>query len=136
MTSLEAVECYSSHHSETFEELLEWPYRRFIKAFGAWQRRNAVDEIEKKKNMHVQAMWGIIEWKESSDQKEAIEDIEKYYELLKDIVWDPAKMDRENKEMQEIEEADPFLKAGKRNVKKVVEPYLPNQESIEDTLNE
>ena len=78
----------------------------------------------------------IVEWKESSDQKEAIEDIEKYYELLKDIVWDPAKMDRENKEMQEIEETDPFLKAGKRNLKKVVEPYMPNQKSIEDTLNE
>lgn len=136
MTSLEAVECYSSHHSETFEELLEWPYRRFIKAFGAWQRRNAVDELENRKNLHVQALHGIVEWKESGDQREAIEDVERYYELLKDVVWDPEKMERENREMQSLEDADPFLKAGKKSLKKIVEPYMPNQKSIEDTLEQ
>lgn len=136
MTSLEALEVYSSHHSETFEELLEWPYRRFIKAFGAWQKRNAVDEIENKKNLHIQALYTIIEWKEPGDQKDAIENVEKYYELFKDIIWDPKKVERENREMREIEDADPFLKAGKRNLKKLTEPYFPNQESIEDTLND
>lgn len=136
MTSLEALETYSCHHSETFEELLEWPYRRFIKAFGAWQKRNAVDEIENKKNLHIQALYTIIEWKEPGDQKDAIENVEKYYELLKDIIWDPKKVERENQEMREIEDTDPFLKAGKRNLKKLIGPYQPNQEKIENTLND
>jgi hypothetical protein len=136
MTSLEALETYSCHHSETFEELLEWPYRRFIKAFSAWQRRNAVDEIEHRKNLHVQAMWQIVEWKEQGDQQKAIEDIEKYYELLKDHIWNPNKAIEENQEMQELEETDNFLKAGKRNLKKVLEPYMPNQEKIEEILDE
>lgn len=134
MTSLEALEVYSSHHAETFEELLEWPYRRFIKAFAAWQKRNAVDELENKKNLHVQALLGIIEWKEAGDQNEAIQNVEKYYELLKDIIWDPKKFERENREMRELEESDSFLAAGKRNFKKLIEPYQPNQESIEETL--
>lgn len=134
MTSVEALEVYSSHHSETFEELLEWPYRRFIKAFSAWQRRNAVDEVEKRKNMHVQALQGIVEWKEEGDQFKAIEDAERYYELLKDHVWDPEKAKKENREMQELENSDPFLKAGKRNIRKIIDPYMPNQNSIEDTL--
>lgn len=136
MTSLEAVECYSSHHAETFEELLEWPYRRFIKAFSAWQRRKTVDEIENRKNLHVQAMWQIVEWKEIGDQQKAIEDIEKYYELLKDHIWNPNKYEEENQEMRELEESDSFLKAGKRNLQMVLPPKFPNQESIEETLEE
>lgn len=78
----------------------------------------------------------IIEWKEQSDQQESISSVEKYYETLKDIIWDPNKVEKENKEMQELEEADPFLRAGKRNLKKLVEPYQPNQEKIEDILND
>lgn len=136
MTSLEAVETYSAHHSETFEELLEWPYRRFIKAFSAFQRRKSVDEVENRKNLHVQALWTIVEWKEDGDQQKAIEDVEKYYELLKDYVWNPKIVEQENKEMQALEEADPFLRASKRNLKKIVEPYMPNQEKIEETLEE
>lgn len=134
MTSLEAIETYSCHHSETFEELLEWPYRRFIKAFSAWQRRNAVDEIEKRKNLHITAYNSITDWKEEGDQAKAIENVDKYYELLKDYVWDPNKMEKENKEMQILENADPFLKAGKKNVQKILPLSMPGQKEIEDSL--
>jgi hypothetical protein len=106
-----------------------------MKAFGAWQKRNAVDEIEKRKNLHVASLQSITEWKEAGDQEEAIESVENYYELLKDMVWDPKKADRENKEMQELEENDPFLAAGKRNLQRVVAPKYPNEDSIIETLS-
>lgn len=136
MTSLEALEAYSGYHSESFEELLEWPYRRFIKAFSSWQKRRAIDEIENRKNIHVGALLGIIEWKEAGDQEKAIENVEQYYEKLKDIVWEPDKHIRENQEMRELEESDPFLRAGKRNIQKVipVQAALPGQESIEEQI--
>jgi hypothetical protein len=136
MTSLEALETYSCHHSETFDELLEWPYRRFIKAFSAFQRRKAVDEIENRKSLHIQAYQQITEWKEEGDQQKAIEDVERYYELLKDYTWDSEKSQKENQEMRDIEESDDFLKAGKRNLAKVLSPLLPNQEKIEKILDE
>lgn len=115
--------------------MLEWPYRRFQKVFDAWQRRNAIDEIETKKNLHINALQGIVEWKEEGDQSDAIENVEKYYELLKDYIWNPKKADKENKEMQELEENDSFLAAGKRNIR-IAQPAFPNQESIEEILTD
>jgi len=105
-----------------------------MKAFGAWQKRNAVDEIEKRKNLHVSALQGVTEWKEAGDQEEAIESVENYYELLKDIVWDPKKADRENKEMKALEDADPFLRAGKRNLERITPAKMPNEDNILDSL--
>lgn len=134
MTSLQAVECYTSTHSETFEEILEWPYRRFNKAFAAWQKRNAVDEVEKRKNLHVAAMWGIVEWKENTDQEEAITNIENYYEALKNFIWDPNKVEIENQEMKILEESDPFLAAGKRNLSRVIPPKYPNEDEITNSM--
>jgi hypothetical protein len=134
MTSLEMLECLSSNHSETFDELLEWPYRRVLKVFDAWQRRNAVDEIERRKNIHVGSLLGIVEWKEASDQNEAIEDVENYYEMLKDVIWNPKKMDEENQEMRDLESSDPFLAAGKRNLQKIVPAIMPGEEDITGLL--
>jgi hypothetical protein len=81
-------------------------------------------------------LYGIIEWKEDGDQQKAITDVEKYYELLKDYIWDPNKADKENKEMQELEENDSFLAAGKRNVRKIVEPMQPNENLIKEFMDE
>lgn len=91
--------------------------------------------METKKNFHIGALYGIIEWKDEGDQAKAIEDVNKYYEMLKDIMWEPEKSQRENEEMKILEDSDPFLAAGKRNIQKIIPPSFPNQESIEDTLN-
>lgn len=137
MTSLEALETYSAFHPESFEVLLEWPYRRFIKAFSAWQRRNAVDEIEKRKNLHVSSLYANSNWDdERNNREEQIENLERYYETLKDIVWNPNQVQDENREMQEMESADPFLAAGKRNLRKIVPPSYPNQDDFEEMVNE
>ena len=129
MSALEAVESYSAFHSESFDELLEWPYRRFMKAFDAWQKRRAIDEIEKKKNMHIMTQYTIIEWKDSSDQTKAIENIENYYELLKDLVWEQST--EKQQKTEELEQNDPFLQAGKRNMMKVEVPEMPGESEIE-----
>jgi hypothetical protein len=137
LTSLEAVEAYSGSHSESFEELLEWPYRRFLKAFSAWQRRKAVDDIDNRKNLHVQAFWSITEWKEQGDQNKAIESVEQYYETLKNIVWnDSPERRKEQREAKKMEEDNPFLRAGKRNLTKFIPPKMPGQETIEEITNE
>ena len=130
------LECLCANHNSTFDELLEWPYRRVIKVFDAWQRRNAVDEVENRKNLHVNALQGIIEWKDEGDQNKAIEDVEEYYECLKDLIWEPTKNIRENEEMRELEKNDSFLAAGRRNLQRIVSPKYPNQDEIEETLNE
>jgi hypothetical protein len=129
------LECIIANHTVTFEELLEWPYRRVLKVFDAWQRRNAIDEVEKRKNLHIQALQSIIEWKDEGDQNQAIENVEEYYETLKDILWNPKKMDEENKEMRAMEDSDSFLKAGKRNLQKVVPPKFDGEDEISDLIS-
>lgn len=78
----------------------------------------------------------ITDWKEQGDQEEAIDNVEKYYENLKSFVWNPKLIEEENKEMQELEASDAFLAAGKRNLQRVIPASYPNQESIEEILNE
>jgi hypothetical protein len=118
LTPLEALESYSGSHSESINELLEWPARRFTKAFEYYQKRKTVDELENKKNLHVAAFWSNSSF---DGKEETIKSIEDYYELLKDIVLkDPKETERENKELEQMEENDPFLRAGKRNLAKIV----------------
>jgi hypothetical protein len=95
---------------------------------GTWTAKN--------KNSLFLTGNSIVEWKEEGDQQKAIEDVDRYYELLKDHVWNPNKFEEENREMRELEESDEFLKAGKRNLRKVIDPLMPNQELIEETLEE
>ena len=95
---------------------------------------NTVDEIEKRKQLHVASLQGIIEWKEEGDQVEAIESVEEYYETLKDYIWEPNRANIENQEMREIEEADPFLQAGKRSLEKVVQQGMPSMPGEDDIM--
>lgn len=135
MTALEAIEAFSADRNESFNEILEWPYRRYVKAFSSWQRRKVIEEIENRKLVHLGALHGVIEWKEPDDQIKAIESAEEYYERMKDIVWDPHISKKENEEMQELEASDPFIKAGRKSIRKVLPPEFPNQSSIEDQIN-
>ena len=107
-----------------------------MKAFSAWQRRNAVDEIEKRKNLHVAALIANTNWDDEKNDREGhTEDIEKYYETLKNWVWNPNLIREENEEMQDLEEADPFLRAGKRSLQKVVDPKFPNEDEIMESIS-
>jgi hypothetical protein len=103
-----------------------------MRAFDAWQRRNSVDEIEKKKNLHVAALYTITEWKEQGDLEKSVESLEEYYETLKDIVWaSPEDRKKRQEEAINIEQNDAFLQAGKRNLMKVEKVELPQEVEIE-----
>lgn len=116
--------------------MLEWPYRRFIKAFNASQRRKAVDEIENRKNLHISALHANSNLDDGKGtRKEYIESLEKYYENLKNIVWEPDRVQKENEEMQRLEENDDFLRAGKRNLQKILNPKMPGQSTLESLPN-
>ena len=110
-----------------------------MKAFDSWQKSNAIDEVEKRKQLHVASLQGIVEWQRPEDQNEAIESVEEFYEQLKDMVWDSRKMQAENDEMKELEDSDPFLRAGRKNLEKVIQPAmeapeLPGEDSIMKSL--
>lgn len=135
MTALEALEAFSADRNESMNEILEWPYRRYVKAFSSWQRRKVIEEIENRKIVHIGALFSIIEWKQASDQEDAIANAENYYEMMKNIVWNPKLNQEENEEMQKIEESDSFLKAGKRNRQKLSPASFVGQEEIEEALN-
>lgn len=135
MTALEAIEAFSADRNESFDEVREWPYRRYVKAFSSWQRRKVIEEIENRKLAHLGALYGIIEWKQPEDQEKAIENTDDYYEKLKNLVWNPKMSQEENEEMQALEQADPFIKAGRKSMKKSLPPEFPNQNNIEEQIN-
>lgn len=43
---MEQVEEYSATHSETFEDLLDWPAVRFEAAWESYKRREALEKLE------------------------------------------------------------------------------------------
>jgi len=121
LTPLQSLEIYSGNHPETVEQLLEWPYRRFQKAFDNWQKRNQVEEIENRKNLHVSALYANTNYDdEKNNREDHIKNLDEFYELLKDMVWKgPKEVEKEEKELAELEASDPFLAAGKRNRAKI-----------------
>jgi hypothetical protein len=135
MTALEALESFSADRNESFNEILEWPYRRYVKAFSSWQRRKIIEEIENRKIAHMGALMSIIEWKQPEDQEKAIESTEEYYEKMKDIIWDPLKNQKENDEMKALEDSDPFIKAGRKSIRKIIPVEAPGQLDIEKQIS-
>lgn len=117
LTSVNVLEDYSNSHSETFDELLEWPYRRFLKAYGSHQKRKMIDELETKKNMHIFSLYSNSNLDDGkSTREDYVDSLEKFYETLKELVWkDSKETEKENREVKEMEDNNPFLKAGKRN---------------------
>jgi hypothetical protein len=126
LTPLAALESYSGHHPETINELLEWPARRFTKAYEIWTRRKLVDEIDQKRNDHISALYSNSNYDDDKGTRNKyIDSLNDYYEKLKNVAWrDPKETEIEEKELKEIEDNDPFLKAGRRALAKVTPPKI------------
>lgn len=129
VTPLAALEEYSGNHSETIEQLLEWPYRRFVKAYEYWQQRRFCDKIDEKCQLYIAAITANTNWDdEKNDRSQHIKDIEEYYDLIKrEVIRDQRVAKQEQERKQELEANDPFLQAGKRNLAKVVPPTITFQ---------
>lgn len=130
LTAIEALESYSSAHSEKVEELLEWPYRRFLAAMEAWRRRELVSEWNQRKLAHIAAMHANQTWDDPDNKKEdRLRELEIGYERVK------AELMMSAADRQQIEqEADTeFMRAGRRAMQRAMQssdPTMPGSESI------
>lgn len=56
LTALDRLEEYSATHSETFDELGNWPAERFEAAWRAYQERVQLDELDRGRREMVMAI--------------------------------------------------------------------------------
>ena len=113
MTPLEALEAYSSSHPETIRELLEWPRRRFIRAFEVWSRREMVAEWNQRKLDHIAAL--RAQPMKTDEMQAALQSVEEMYEDIKRELMIPA---AERQEMEDKIMSAPFMQASRRNIAK------------------
>ena len=127
MTAIEALEAYSSDHAEKIDDLLEWPYRRFLRAFEAWQRRRAVERIERQEDLHIAAMYSNTNMDMADNKREErVQDLRDFYKELRRSVLESGREQPEAPDPQ----ADAFMRAGRRSVAVVAPPSV--QASVED----
>jgi basic membrane lipoprotein Med (substrate-binding protein (PBP1-ABC) superfamily) len=67
---------------------MEWPYRRFIKAFGAFQRRIVIDELRARRVAHIGALYANTNLDgQESPRAQIVSDVENAYEELIANTW-------------------------------------------------
>jgi hypothetical protein len=128
MTALEALEAYSGSHPESVAELLEWPYRRFRKAFSAWSRRVALAEWSERQRLHIAALYsnGNLD---PEKLPYVIEQTEQWYEERKD---DALMTDEDRAAHQAMMDTD-FMRASKRSVERAIQRaqfQMPGSDAI------
>lgn len=122
------MESYSGHHPESIEELLEWPYRRFIAAYSAWRRRKLSEEWEAKKTAHVMALHANTNMDIPENKKaERIKEIEESYDKVVDAINGE---DIESNVDEMPEEQQAFMKAARRGQEMVAPPEMPGERAI------
>jgi hypothetical protein len=132
LTPIEALESYSSSHAEKIEDLLEWPRRRFIKAFEAWSRRSQVEEWNRRKLDHIAAIYGNP-YVDGEKLPGMLDQVEDFYEGIKRELMVP------RQELERIDEElmnSPFMAASRRNLAKSIERanqdvIIPGQASFQ-----
>jgi len=112
---------------------MEWPYRRFIKAFSIWQRRRIGEAVDRRRDLHIAAIHSNTNWdSEENDRQAHLEALDNYYESLKmALTEDPEIAAREEVKMREMEENDPFLRAGKKQIQIMTQITEPGQSQID-----
>lgn len=104
---------------------MEWPYRRFIKFFEAFQRRTIIDEWKQRKVMHISALYGNGYIK---DLQEAVQKIENSY----DEIIHQLSLGGASEIQKKTDEAmsDPFMRAGRRAKQGVKPIVMPGEDAI------
>lgn len=127
LTAIEALESYSSDHAETVEELLEWPYRRFVKALDSWQRRLAVERVERQEDLHISALYANTNMDNpDNDRIGLVEAVREHYANVRRRILGVHEQEEQLDEQQEA-----FMRAGRRNLAIVAPPpVLPGENSI------
>lgn len=123
MTPVEALEAYSAEHPETIEDLLQWPARRFFRAFEAWQRRRAAERIERQEDLHVAAMYANTNLDEPDNKRdERVRDVQHFYRSLRREILEGGELVEEPPDPQ----AEAFMRAARRG-QAIVAPIMPTE---------
>lgn len=128
MTAIEALEAYSSDHPETIESLLEWPYRRFMRAFDAWQRRRSAERIERQEDAHVAALYANTNMDNPDNNRDQIvRQIQSFYNSLRRQVLGDSQAEVE---APPDPQAEAFFRSSRRNQAMFESPELPGEAAI------
>lgn len=108
---------YSANHSETVEELLEWPWKRFEKFYESFMKRQVVERLEGRKDQMIASLWANSNYDDDKGTRQkAIEEIEASFQNVVAEVFDG-----ENSSEEEIDEENPFFVAAKKSQQKLFE---------------
>ena len=112
------MELYSANHSETVEELLEWPWKRFEKFYESFMKRKVVETLEVRKDQMINALWSNSNYDDDKGTRQkAIEEIEANFESVIFQVFDGNSVEQE----EEIDESNPFFVSAKKGQEKLFE---------------
>lgn len=93
---------------------MEWPFRRFQKAYDAYQRGLICDELRDRKNTHVAALFANSDFNDpKNDRGEAVQKVTRFYDDLSATIWNGDQKVAEDPGTEEAWESD-FMQAGRR----------------------
>jgi hypothetical protein len=111
---------------------MEWPYRRFIKAFDAFQRRLVCDELRDRRVAHIGALYANTNLDGTeSPRAQIVSDVENAYEELIAHTWNGTiASSQEEEAVGEGEFYSDFMNAGRRAMaaQDAGVPMLPGEE--------
>lgn len=121
---LEAIEHYTARHSEKFEEVIHWPWKRFELAYSSMVKREIVEELTQRKFAVISGIYAnnSFEKDEKADRSEVIEEIEYNFKKTVAMVYGDLKEEEESElegEYMAYSEENPFFAAGKRAMDKL-----------------
>lgn len=106
---------YSANHSETVEELLGWPWKRFEKFYESFMKRQVVDRLEARKDQMIASLWANSNYDDDKGTRQkAIEEIEENFQSVVDQIFDG-----EPQEEEIDEQNNPFFKSAKKGQEKL-----------------
>jgi hypothetical protein len=110
---------------------MEWPFRRFVKMFDAYQRRTICDRWEARRAAHIAALWANTDLNdEKNDRPGIIDRLEHSYDALTARIWNGE--DSETDQAEEESWNDDFIRRGSHASRavKIRTPSLPGEEVI------
>jgi hypothetical protein len=109
---------------------MEWPYRRFLKAYDAFQRRTLCDEWRGRKHAHIAALHANTNMDDPENDRQAqIERLEHSYDSLIARIWNGP--DAGGTVKEDAAWDSPLMRAGRRALSVVQPPMMPGQAQIE-----
>lgn len=99
-----------------------------MKAFEAWQRRRAAERIERQEDAHIAALYANTNMDDpENNRQQRVGELQEYYNELRKAVLGSSDVDVEP---ETDDQAEAFMRAGRRNLAIAVGPKLPGEDQI------